>query len=138
MEQDLRSAEFGPPGPLRDQLVRLILDGQKTATSSLVSDYEIEGEPLPEPGELELLLDSNDRGVAILETTAVNIVPLGSIPPSHVTAEGEGHTSVADWRRYHEEFWAANSSTGQLDDCTLVVMQEFQVVERLLVHQHPN
>lgn len=132
MEQDLRSAEFGPPGPLRDQLVRLILDGQKTATSSLVSDYEIEGEPLPEPGELELLLDSSDRGVAVLETVAITVVPLGDIPWSHVVAEGEGHTSLADWRRDHEEFWAANSPIGRLDDSTPVVMQEFRAVKRLV------
>lgn len=132
MEQDLRSAEFGPPGPLRDQLVRLILDGQKTVTSSLVSDYEIEGEALPEPGELDLLLDSNDRGVAVLETVAVTVVPLGDIPWSHVVAEGEGHTSLADWRRDHERFWADNSPAGHLDDSTPVVMQEFRVVERLV------
>lgn len=132
MEQGLRSAEFGPPGPLRDRLVALILSGRKTATSSLVSDYDVEGEPLPEPGELELLLNSNDRGVAVLETIAVTIVPLSDIPWSHVVAEGEGHTSLTDWRRDHEEYWAAHSPAGQLDDSTPVVMQEFRVVERLV------
>lgn len=132
MEQDLRSAEFGPPGPLRDQLVRLILDGQKTVTSSLVSDYEIEGEALPEPGELDLLLDSNDRGVAVLETVAITVVPLGDIPWSHVVAEGEGHTSLTEWRRDHKGFWAAHSPAGHLDDSTPVVMQGFRVVKRLV------
>ena len=131
MEQGLRSAEFGPPGPLRDRLVALILSGRKTATSSLVSDYELECEPLPEPGELELLLDSNDRGVAVLETLAVAVVPLADAPWSQVVAEGEGHATLAEWRRDHEEFWVASSLTGQLDESTAVVMQEFRVVERL-------
>ena len=131
VKQDLRPAEFGPPGPLRDRLVSLILSGQKTATSSLVSDYELEGEPLPRPGDLELLLDSSGRGVAVLETLAVRGVPLGEIPWSHVVAEGEGHVTLADWRRDHEKFWAANSPAGQLDDSTAVVMQEFRVVEHL-------
>ncbi|WP_345311896.1 ASCH domain-containing protein [Kocuria gwangalliensis] len=131
MEQGLRSAEFGPPGPLRDRLVALILSGRKTATSSLVSDYELEGEPLPEPGELELLLDSNDRGVAVLETLAVAVVPLVDVPWFHVVAEGEGHATLAEWRRDHEEFWAVNSPAGQLDGSPAVVMQEFRVVERL-------
>lgn len=131
MEQGLRSAEFGPPGPLRDRLVALILSGRKTATSSLVSDYELEGEPLPEPGELELLLDSNDRGVAVLETLAVAVVPLVDVPWFHVVAEGEGHATLAEWRRDHEEFWAANSPAWQLDDSAAVVMQEFRVVEHL-------
>lgn len=135
MEQGLRSAEFGPPGPLRNRLVSLILSGRKTATSSLVSDYELEGEPLPEPGELELLLDSSGRGVAVLETLAVVIVPLVDVPWSHVVAEGEDHATLADWRQDHEEFWAADSPTGQLDDRTAVVTQEFRVVGRLGAEQ---
>ena len=79
MEQGLRSAEFGSPGPVRDRLVSLILSGLKTSTSSLAFDYEVESEPLPVPGELELLLDSNGCGVAVLETIAVRVVPLGDI-----------------------------------------------------------
>ena len=133
MEQGLRPAEFGPPGPLRDRLVSLILSGRKTATSSLVSDYELEGEPLPVPGELELLLDSGDRRVAVLETLAVAVVPLADVPWSHVLAEGEGHATLAGWRQDHEEFWAANSPAGQLADSTAVVMQEFRVLTHVMV-----
>ena len=138
MEQGLRPAEFGPPGPLRDRLVSLILSGRKTATSSLVSDYELEGEPLPGPGELELLLDSSGRDVAVLETLAVVVVPLANVPWSHVVAEGEDHATPAEWRQDHEEFWAANSPAGQLDDSTPVVMQEFKVVGRLRAEQSPR
>ena len=40
-------AEFAAPGPLRDRLVQLIRSGTKTGTSSLLGDYEAEGQPLP-------------------------------------------------------------------------------------------
>jgi uncharacterized protein YhfF len=39
--EDLPLAEFGFPGPLRDQLVAAILAGDKTTTTGLVADYEI-------------------------------------------------------------------------------------------------
>ena len=44
---DLPKAEFMFPGPERDRLVKLILDGVKTATAALMIEYEEEVEPLP-------------------------------------------------------------------------------------------
>src|SRR2546430_625358 len=55
---DLPVAEFGFPGPLRDQLVAAILSGEKTTTSGLVADYEHENEPLPDPGLRQVVVDS--------------------------------------------------------------------------------
>lgn len=43
---DLPKAEFMFPGPERDRLVKLILDGVKTATAALMIEYEEEVEPL--------------------------------------------------------------------------------------------
>ena len=37
---DLPKAEFMFPGPERDRLVKLILDGVKTATAALMIEYE--------------------------------------------------------------------------------------------------
>lgn len=42
---DLPKAEFMFPGPERDRLVKLILDGVKTATAALMIEYEEEVEP---------------------------------------------------------------------------------------------
>jgi uncharacterized protein YhfF len=54
--------------------------------------------------------------------------------------EGEGFTSVADWRRKHEAFWRDTTvqkirdhlgdPTWDLTDDTAVVMEWFRVVER--------
>ena len=54
----LSVGEFAFPGPLRDQLVAAILDGTKTTTTGLAEDYEREGEPLPRPGDREVVIDS--------------------------------------------------------------------------------
>ena len=43
--ESLPAAQFGFPGGMRDRLVRAILDGAKTATASLLVEYE--REPLP-------------------------------------------------------------------------------------------
>ncbi|MEV5978049.1 ASCH domain-containing protein [Streptomyces sp. NPDC052114] len=131
----LPKAEFAFPGPLRDQLVAAILDGSKTSTTGLLADYENDGEPLPAVGERAVVVDSADRPVAVVETTAVRVVPLSDVDLAHAVDEGEGYTTVADWRAGHERFWhsaemrAALGDPGfTVDDATRVVLERFRIV----------
>lgn len=131
----LPKAEFGFPGPLRDQLVAAILDGSKTSTTGVVADYEHEGEALPAPGALSVVVDSDDRPVAVIETTSVRVAPLSEVDLAHAIDEGEGYTSVAEWRAGHEDFWhgpdfraALNSPAFTVTDTTPLVLQRFRVI----------
>ncbi|WP_233556061.1 ASCH domain-containing protein [Galactobacter caseinivorans] len=127
-------SEFAFPGPLRDQLVAAILDGSKTTTASLFEQYQVPGEELPQAARLEAVIDSEGRRVAAIETTQVLVVPLGQVPLEHAIAEGEGYTSVAEWRAGHERFWTSAElatelgHTPQLSDSTMVVLETFRVV----------
>ncbi len=87
--------EFAFPGPLRDKLVAAVLDGKKTATTGLLQDYELEGEPLPVVG----------ARAAVIELTDVRVSRLGDVDVVHARDEGEGFSSVADWRAGHERYW---------------------------------
>ena len=127
--------EFAFPGPLRDQLVAAILAGDKTTTSGLVADYEHEGDPLPRPGERHTVIDSAGNRVAVIETTAVRVIRLADVDPAHEVGEGEGYTSVAEWRAGHERFWhsaeyrAALGDPGfTVSDDTLMVAQAFRLL----------
>ena len=127
-------AEFAFPGPLRDRLVAAILDGSKTATTSTLVEYDIEEEPLPQVGARQLLIDSAGQPVAIIETTAVQVVRLADVDLRHARDEGEGHDSVAGWRAAHEAFWTGTDMRGYLNDPTFTVTDDTQVVlERLRV-----
>ncbi|MGQ4387529.1 ASCH domain-containing protein [Streptomyces sp. SAS_270] len=134
----LRKAEFGFPGPLRDRLVAAILDGSKTSTTGLVADYEHEGDPLPEVGSRSVVVDSDDRAVAVIETTGIRVMPLAEVDFAHVVDEGEGDADVTEWRANHESFWhsdemrAAMDDPGfTVDDTTLTVLERFRVVKDL-------
>ena len=134
----MRRAEFGFPGPLRDRLVAAILDGSKTSTTGLVVDYEHEGEPLPDVGSRWVVVDSDERPVAVIEVTGVRVVPLAQVDLAHVTAEGEGDADVAEWRAGHEQFWHSEEMRAALedpeftvDDATPVVLERFRLVTDL-------
>ena len=134
----MKHAEFAFPGPLRDKLVAAILRGEKTSTTGLVAEYEKYGEELPVVGERELMVDSAGEGVAVLETTEVRILPLSEVDLQHALDEGEGFTSVAEWRADHTDYWqsaemraAMEDPEFTVDDTTLVVATRFVIVERI-------
>ncbi|HET6704800.1 ASCH domain-containing protein [Amycolatopsis sp.] len=134
----MKHAEFAFPGPLRDKLVAAILRGEKTSTTGLVAEYEKYGEELPAAGERELVIDSAGEGVAVLETTEVRVLPLSEVDLQHALDEGEGFTSVAEWRADHTAYWqsaemraAMEDPKFTVDDTTLVVATRFVIVERI-------
>lgn len=132
-------AEFGFPGALRDKLVAAILSGEKTATASLRAEYRPEGEDeLPRVGERAVVVDSDQRPVAVIETTELRVLPVREVDDPFARDEGEGFRSAADWREAHERFWgptpereAAGEPAWAIDDDTLVVAERFRLVERL-------
>lgn len=133
----LPRGEYVFPGPLRDRLIAAILDGSKTSTSSLAVEYEIDGDPLPRPGDRELVVDSTGRPVLVTEATEVTVARLADVDLQHAHDEGEGFDSVGAWRSGHEEFWHAEefrSSIGDpaftAEDETLVVCVRFHVIDR--------
>lgn len=135
--EGLPVVEFAFPGPLRDLLVAAILDGTKTTTSGLVADYEHDGSPLPEPGLRQAVVDSAGNRVAVIETTAVRVVRLADVDLAHAVGEGEGYTSVAEWRTGHEQFWhspemrqAMDDPQFTVDDDTLVVAVTFRLIDK--------
>jgi len=137
---DLPVAEFAFPGPLRNKLVTAILAGKKTATAGLLAEYEREPElePIPKVGDRAFVVDSEERPVALIETTEVRIIRAAEVDLQLALDEGEGFLSVADWRTAHEKFWHSTEMRAVLDepefsvtDETLIVAERFRLVERL-------
>jgi uncharacterized protein YhfF len=135
MEQ--RICEFGFPGPLRDRLVDAVLSGVKTATSSLLADWQRDGEQPPAAGELQTVIDSAGIPVAIIEILGSEVVALGAVDDRVARAEGESYQTAAGWRSAHERFWREEvfpdweGEVPVLDDSTPVVVEWFRLQERV-------
>jgi uncharacterized protein YhfF len=131
---ETRICEFGFPGPLRDRLVAAVLSGTKTATTSLLAEWEAEGDELPEPGERETVIDSAGEPVATIEITACEVRELADVDDVVARAEGEEYSTASGWRAEHERFWREEvlpvwegSEPPEISDRTLVVVQWFRV-----------
>lgn len=133
---------FADPGPLREELTALALAGTKTTTASLFLEFEIDGESITEPGQSDVLVDSSDRPVAIVETLSVRVVRLADVDDRHAIDEGEGYEDAAAFRTSHERYWIESGVVDRIrahlgdpdwsiDDDTLVVAERFRIVELL-------
>ena len=131
---------FADPGPMRDELTAAALAGVKTGTASLVAELEADGAPIPRPGDRSILRDSEDRPVAIVETTEVRIRRIADIDDQFAIDEGEGFAGSADWRASHMRYWNGylddlrsrlGDASFNLDDDTLVVAERFRIVVEL-------
>ena len=117
-------------GEEADLLAHLVVTGEKTATASAYPLYELENEPLPEPGAYSVILDSEDRGVCVIQTQKVTVVPFDAVTAEHAFKEGEGDKSLGYWRKVHEKFFAECLYEAGLEFTydMKVVCEEFSVV----------
>ena len=88
-----------------DLLADLVLKGEKTATASAYDLYALEDEPLPQEGTFDIILDSQNQAVCIVEITKVSVQPFNQVSAQHAFKEGEGDKSLAYWRQVHEDFF---------------------------------
>jgi len=132
----LRLAEFAFPGPLREKLVAAILSGEKTTTTGLYEEYLREGKTLEEPRSRSLVIDSDGRPVAVIETSAVELCRFADVGLQFAIDEGEDFETVQAWREVHVRFFTSPEMVAALgdppvviDDDTIVVCETFRVVE---------
>lgn len=123
----LRSIEFGTPGASRENLVNLVLHGNKRATAGLLHDYDREGEPVEHVGERLAMVDNDGRHVGTLLVTRTEIVRFCDVPDEFALAEAEGDLNAADFRASHLEYWTRVGE--HVDDGTPVVLVYFDLVE---------
>ncbi|CJE64239.1 cytoplasmic protein [Streptococcus pneumoniae] len=113
-----------------DLLADLVLKGEKTATASAYDLYALEDEPLPQEGTFDVILDSQNQSVCIVEITKVSVELFNQVSADHAYKEGEGDKTLVYWRQVHEDFfteWMREAGqTFTLD--SKVVLEEFRKV----------
>lgn len=122
---------FGDSPGLADELGELIAAGVKTATCSALWEYEADGEPLPAPGQLTIVLNGGGMPLCIIETTEVEIRRFDQVDERFAYEEGEGDRSLAYWRRVHTEFFTRTLPRigRKMDETMPLVCERFKVVE---------
>lgn len=99
--------EVNIPGndEIADELLSLFLEGKKTAASSLLKDYEISEDPLPEIGNYWMILNKDRQPKCIVQTVRIEKNKFKNVNEDIAKAEGEGDLTLEYWRKAHIEFF---------------------------------
>ena len=111
---------------LATELALLVRDGPKRATAGLAAEYEVENEPLPEIGDLSVILDGRGAPVCVIRTTLVEIRKFGDVDEAFAWDEGEGDRTLEWWRRAHLRFFQHRGI--QVEQETLMVLERFELL----------
>jgi len=113
-----------------DELAKLVKQGIKRATTGLYYSYEVEGDKLPEVGEISIVVNWDNEAQCIIQTKKVSITPFNEVSEEFARREGEGDKSLEYWRREHIDFFTKELESEKLDfsEDMLVVCEEFELI----------
>ena len=106
---------FGATPEQADELLGLVLDGTKTATASSHADYVAEGESLPAPGMLGIVLDGAGHPRALVVTTETRVTRASSTGGCPTNASSPSTPTVVSHRTCRSSSNASASSTPRPD-----------------------
>jgi uncharacterized protein YhfF len=123
---------FGDSPRLADELAALIMAGTKTATCAALWEYQADGEPVPQPGQLGILQDGAGQPLAVVQTVEVEIKPYDEVDAAFAYEEGEGDRSLAYWRDAHRRFFTRTLAVigREFDETMPLVCERFRVLYR--------
>jgi uncharacterized protein YhfF len=132
-EGRLRIVGFGDSEALSAELIALMREGTKRGTCSMLWSWEVEGEDIPEVGDIGIVLDYSGHAVMIHRTTHVDIVPFNEVSAEFAASEGEGDRSLAYWRKAHWAFFSREcAEIGRtIDEAMPLVCETFEIVEAM-------
>jgi uncharacterized protein YhfF len=96
---------FGDGPGLARELGDLVARGVKRASAGLVWGWEADGDPHPQVGDVEIIIDWSGTPLAVVEVAGVWIVPFHQVDEAFAHDEGEGDGTLAGWRDGHWRYF---------------------------------
>lgn len=94
---------FGDDPVMANQLLALVLSGQKQATCELRRQFG-QGD-IPKIGDHWIITDGRKIPRCIIQTTKVDICAVKDVDAKFAWDEGEGDRSLAYWKREHDAYF---------------------------------
>lgn len=114
---------------LANELLRLVLIGQKKATCSSLDYFKVTKERIPQVGDLSIITDWDGNPRCIIETTDVLFIPYKEISFEICSREGED-ANLESWQDGHARFFTNEGKKigYSFHKDMIVVFEGFEVV----------
>lgn len=113
-------------------LLKLVLAGKKTATSSSLRGCEKDNAPLPQAGDSSIITFWDGTPGCVVKTTRVRVIPYNEIPMTSSVWRAK-MTRWSPGKKTHAAFWRAEGQRCgyAFSEDMPVVFEEFEVLAAL-------
>ena len=93
--------------------------------------YELENERFPTTEDYSIILNSDNKPVAIIKTVEVILSPMNEVTEEFAIAEGEGDRTYKYWWEAHEKFFKKELKAigREFSNDMLLVCERFKLVD---------
>jgi len=121
---------IGDTPEFKQELLNLVLEGKKRASTSLVKEGELEGWPEPEVGQYNIILDGYDNPAAVIKTVSVRRCSFIDVDDEHAYWEGEDDRTLESYIREHTKYYSRRGAALGFDFTTdmEVILERFKLV----------
>ena len=113
-----------------NELLELVLQGKKRATSSAFEIYSKIDENLPKEGDFSVITNWAGKALCIIKTIKIEILPFNEVTEEFAKLEGEGDLSLKYWQHVHEDFFTQDLAQFNIafNNESKVVCETFKLV----------
>ncbi|MET1006295.1 MAG: ASCH domain-containing protein [Propionibacteriaceae bacterium] len=97
--------QFGDSVEMADELVGLVIRGVKTGTAGLLSDFDLDTDPLPRIGGHWIACDGSGAPRVVLQSVDLRLGSIDSVDDAFAWDEGEMDRTRDSWLEGHRRFW---------------------------------
>jgi uncharacterized protein YhfF len=129
-DRAVRARRFGSTPEMSDLLLGLVLEGEKTITSTSPWLYDDDLQAAPAVGDYWVVMDGAGKPAAVLRTTEVTVLAMDQVTEQHSRHEGPAVRPIEAWRQVHRKFFTrvlAPLGKAPTDDMP-VTLESFEVV----------
>lgn len=107
----------------------LVKAGKKTCCFTPFESFEINFEPVPVPGEVYIVENSEEKPFCIIELDDVKVLPFNEVSWEMARQEGEDE-NLEDWKDKQREYMEEEAELCgfEFTDNSLVVFEHFHVI----------
>ncbi|MCB1623566.1 MAG: ASCH domain-containing protein [Pseudomonadales bacterium] len=101
----IRTRRLGETTEMTNQLIALIMSGEKTITATSPWIYDGDPDRKPVANGYSMLLDADGKAHAVLRTVEVKTVPFNAVTAADSRYEGPSVRPLAVWRKIHTAYF---------------------------------
>ncbi len=116
---------YGDSAALNGEILALVRAGRKTVTCDALPAFQARGEPLPEPGRIDIALDWQGKPALAVETLKVESIPFDQVDAARIPPQGE-FRDLDHWRQGYRAYL---TRAGHFAPDVVMLVETFRVVE---------